>query len=286
MPGRSTTSACPAPTCRRNCRSSIRCMDYSYNVRPADLRRRARLQVQPDEPEPLEGRFRSGQPQTRSICGSVHIRRRPIRRGQGSGELSAARHSRRTTRGSPPTRMWRRKHRRSASARCWHAFRVGAGRRGRDFDHHGSRASRTTSRPATARCSAACRRPASNTAIPFISAHSWGTQTIEPIAQVIVRPDETGIGQFPNEDAQSLIFSDANLLSARQVLRLGSRRGRHARQRRRAIHRPVQRRRLRQRPGRTIVSAVRQELVRGPRHGQHRARQRARNAARPTTWRG
>jgi LPS-assembly protein len=48
---------------------------------------------------------------------------------------------------------------------------------------------------------------------PFISVHSWGTQTIEPVAQVIVRPDETGIGRFPNEDAQSLVFSDANLLS-------------------------------------------------------------------------
>jgi LPS-assembly protein len=48
---------------------------------------------------------------------------------------------------------------------------------------------------------------------PFISAHSWGTQTIEPIAQVIVRPNETGIGKFPNEDAQSLVFSDANLLA-------------------------------------------------------------------------
>jgi LPS-assembly protein len=48
---------------------------------------------------------------------------------------------------------------------------------------------------------------------PFISVHSWGTQTIEPIAQVIVRPNETGIGRFPNEDAQSLVFSDANLLS-------------------------------------------------------------------------
>jgi LPS-assembly protein len=48
---------------------------------------------------------------------------------------------------------------------------------------------------------------------PFISAHSWGTQTIEPIAQVIVRPNETAIGRFPNEDAQSLIFSDTNLLS-------------------------------------------------------------------------
>ena len=48
---------------------------------------------------------------------------------------------------------------------------------------------------------------------PLISAHTWGTQTIEPIAQVIARPDETGIGRFPNEDAQSLIFSDSNLLS-------------------------------------------------------------------------
>jgi len=48
---------------------------------------------------------------------------------------------------------------------------------------------------------------------PFISVHSWGTQTLEPIAQVIVRPNETNIGRFPNEDAQSLIFSDANLLA-------------------------------------------------------------------------
>jgi LPS-assembly protein len=46
---------------------------------------------------------------------------------------------------------------------------------------------------------------------PFISVHSWGTQTVTPIAQVIVRPDETGIGKFPNEDSQSLIFDDSNL---------------------------------------------------------------------------
>ena len=46
---------------------------------------------------------------------------------------------------------------------------------------------------------------------PFISAHSWGSQTIEPIAQVILRPDETQIGKFPNEDSQSLLFDDANL---------------------------------------------------------------------------
>ncbi|HSI42228.1 MAG TPA: LPS-assembly protein LptD [Xanthobacteraceae bacterium] len=46
---------------------------------------------------------------------------------------------------------------------------------------------------------------------PFISVQSWGTQTIEPIAQVIVRPNETDIGRFPNEDAQSLVYDDTNL---------------------------------------------------------------------------
>jgi len=48
---------------------------------------------------------------------------------------------------------------------------------------------------------------------PFISVHSWGTQTIEPIAQLVVRPNETQIGKLPNEDAQSLIFDDSNLFS-------------------------------------------------------------------------
>jgi LPS-assembly protein len=48
---------------------------------------------------------------------------------------------------------------------------------------------------------------------PFINVQSWGTQTIEPIAQVIARPNEGRIGQFPNEDAQSFTFDDANLFS-------------------------------------------------------------------------
>jgi LPS-assembly protein len=46
---------------------------------------------------------------------------------------------------------------------------------------------------------------------PFISVQPWGSQTIEPIAQVIVRPNETNIGKLPNEDAQSLVFDDSNL---------------------------------------------------------------------------
>jgi LPS-assembly protein len=48
---------------------------------------------------------------------------------------------------------------------------------------------------------------------PFISVHSWGTQTIEPIVQAIFRPNETQIGRFPNEDAQSLVFDDTNLFA-------------------------------------------------------------------------
>jgi LPS-assembly protein len=46
---------------------------------------------------------------------------------------------------------------------------------------------------------------------PFINVQSWGTQTLEPVAQVIVRPNETQVGRFPNEDAQSLTFDDSNL---------------------------------------------------------------------------
>jgi len=46
---------------------------------------------------------------------------------------------------------------------------------------------------------------------PFISVQSWGTQTIEPIAQIIIRPNEPDIGRLPNEDSQSLVFDDSNL---------------------------------------------------------------------------
>jgi LPS-assembly protein len=51
------------------------------------------------------------------------------------------------------------------------------------------------------------------TRYPFISVHTWGTQVIEPIAQFIARPNEARIGQFPNEDAQSMVFDDTNLFA-------------------------------------------------------------------------
>jgi LPS-assembly protein len=46
---------------------------------------------------------------------------------------------------------------------------------------------------------------------PFIGIEGWGTQTIEPIGQLIIRPNETNIGKLPNEDSQSLVFDDTNL---------------------------------------------------------------------------
>jgi LPS-assembly protein len=46
---------------------------------------------------------------------------------------------------------------------------------------------------------------------PFINVQSWGTQTIAPIAQVVMSPDETNIGALPNEDSQSFMFDASNL---------------------------------------------------------------------------
>ncbi len=48
---------------------------------------------------------------------------------------------------------------------------------------------------------------------PFINVQPWGTTTVEPIAQVIIRPNETYAGKFPNEDAQSMVFDASNLFS-------------------------------------------------------------------------
>ena len=48
---------------------------------------------------------------------------------------------------------------------------------------------------------------------PFVANSSFGAHVIEPIAQLIVRPNETQIGKLPNEDAQSLVYDDTNLFS-------------------------------------------------------------------------
>jgi LPS-assembly protein len=48
---------------------------------------------------------------------------------------------------------------------------------------------------------------------PFINVQPWGSTTVTPIAQVILRPNETYAGKLPNEDAQSLVFDASNLFS-------------------------------------------------------------------------
>ncbi|MCB1429469.1 MAG: LPS-assembly protein LptD [Nitratireductor sp.] len=46
---------------------------------------------------------------------------------------------------------------------------------------------------------------------PLVASDSYATHVFEPIAQVMVRPNETHIGEFPNEDAQSFVFDASNL---------------------------------------------------------------------------
>jgi LPS-assembly protein len=48
---------------------------------------------------------------------------------------------------------------------------------------------------------------------PFINVQPWGSTTIEPIAQIIIRPNEPYAGKLPNEDAQSMVFDTSNLFS-------------------------------------------------------------------------
>lgn len=46
---------------------------------------------------------------------------------------------------------------------------------------------------------------------PFVATQGNVTHLFEPIAQIIVRPNETRIGQIPNEDAHSLVYDDTTL---------------------------------------------------------------------------
>lgn len=46
---------------------------------------------------------------------------------------------------------------------------------------------------------------------PLIANDGYATHLFEPVAQIIARPDETHIGEFPNEDAQSFVFDTTNL---------------------------------------------------------------------------
>ena len=46
---------------------------------------------------------------------------------------------------------------------------------------------------------------------PLVANTSWGTHILEPIAQIVARPNETRTGNLPNNDALSLTFDDTNI---------------------------------------------------------------------------
>jgi LPS-assembly protein len=46
---------------------------------------------------------------------------------------------------------------------------------------------------------------------PVMISNGGSTHVIEPVAQLIVRPDEPDAGSLPNDDAQSLVFDTTNL---------------------------------------------------------------------------
>ncbi|MEC9343183.1 MAG: LPS-assembly protein LptD [Pseudomonadota bacterium] len=46
---------------------------------------------------------------------------------------------------------------------------------------------------------------------PLVAQGGGATHLFEPLAQIIARPNETQIGRFPNEDAQSFVFDTTNL---------------------------------------------------------------------------
>jgi len=49
---------------------------------------------------------------------------------------------------------------------------------------------------------------------PFIGVQPWGTQTIEPIAQLVVRPNEGAVGKAAERRrGKGMIFDDGNLFN-------------------------------------------------------------------------
>ncbi len=48
---------------------------------------------------------------------------------------------------------------------------------------------------------------------PILFSSTSAAHVLEPIGQIYVRPDETGAGTLPNEDAQSFVFDTSNLFS-------------------------------------------------------------------------
>ena len=97
---------------------------------------------------------------------------------------------------------------------------------------------------------------------PFIgSLGTSGQQILEPIAQIIARPNETRIGQPSQRGCPEPRVRRHVALRLGQVLRLRPGRGRRARQCRRAVHRHRRRQLLRQRAVRPVLPGRGPQLV-------------------------
>lgn len=46
---------------------------------------------------------------------------------------------------------------------------------------------------------------------PFVATFNGGNQILEPVAQIVARPNEQRIGELPNDDAQSIVFDTTTL---------------------------------------------------------------------------
>jgi LPS-assembly protein len=78
------------------------------------------------------------------------------------------------------------------------------------MDPNGSTATQLTSDPTATRFMPAVGFEWS---WPILARLGYSSHIIEPIAQLIIRPNETGAGELPNNDAQSLVFDDTTLFS-------------------------------------------------------------------------
>ena len=176
------------------------------HVQSSDHGRRARLQRQLHQPDAQPGGIRRDQPD--------RAQRRHLRADRRYGDhqfqqLPAARHSRhlfavsrrmRTGAAASPTRSAKYSRRSCRCAPTPHRMQI-------DNDPGVSNYINT----GDTNLVRAMPTVGLEYRYPFINVQSWGTQTVEPIAQVIARPSEPQIGKWPNEDAQSLIFDDTNL---------------------------------------------------------------------------
>ena len=107
---------------------------------------------------------------------------------------------------------WRRSFTDSAGE-IWTPFASAARRRDRCLGRRTSRAFRTSCQTGETQALRVMPTVGLEYRYPFINVQPWGTTTIEPIVQVIARPNEPYAGKLPNEDAQSMTFDTSNLFS-------------------------------------------------------------------------